>query len=424
MKIFAELGALLEKRWRERNFDETVFPALAAAALREVDPATQISVWDVAAWAMREPVLPAQRDLAGSFGEPPVTLFDSSRFHIDVYFWLQSTTAIHQHGFCGAFQVSHGGSLHSSYRFAQRERINFHCALGDLTLDRTEWLQVGAIKEIRGGSAFIHALFHLENPSATIVVRTNGLPLALPQFSYHKPFLALDPFFDDATFVKKRQFVGMLLNTRRPDADKLITELLENSDFHSAAEMLRFLQSILRNDGGGGGDAASQQNIRQNERFEHYLATTQQKFPQWAGILPAVFAEQQREFEIQRRRNFVTDANHRFFLALLLNVPDKKQILELVGERASEQNPLETILDWFDELGRTRISGTTENALGIADFNDQYSFVLEKMLDGKSLEEIEREISAEFSPAQAAEVKHQHETLQSSPLFSALWLTE
>ncbi len=134
MKEFAELGALIERRWRERNYDEVTFPEIAAEALREADLPSKVSAWNIAEWAMREINLPEQRDLYASFGEPPITLFNSSRFHIDIYFWLQGTTAIHQHGFCGAFQVLLGGSLHCHYDFEQHERINFHCAVGKTNL--------------------------------------------------------------------------------------------------------------------------------------------------------------------------------------------------------------------------------------------------------------------------------------------------
>jgi hypothetical protein len=418
MKQFAELGAFIEQRWRERQFDENVFPALAAAALKEFNPAAQVSAWDVAAWAMREPTLPQQRDLQANFGDPPVTLFNSSRFHIDVYFWLQSTTAVHQHGFCGAFQVLLGGSLHSSYQFTEHERVNFHCAIGEIRLKNAEWLKIGDIKEIHGGNAFIHSLFHLENPSATIVVRTHSLPLGLPQFSYYKPSLAHDPFFDDATFIKKRQFVSMLLNTRNPNADALILELLETADFHTAAEFLLVLKSNL---GFQNNAVKTPQADEQKRRFDAFLTAVQNKFPQWAEVLPAVFAEQERQLEITRRRSFVVASNHRYFLALLLNIDDKERVFELVKERVPEQNPLETILDWFDELGRTRVAGTNENALGIEDFSDQYTFVLEGMLKGKTADEIENEIRAEFSEAHAAAVKHQFSVLKNSPLLQSLW---
>lgn len=422
MKEFAELGALIEKQWREQNYDEIAFPEIAAKALKAIDLPSKISAWEVLEWALRETYLPEQQDLHASFGEPPITLFNSSRFHIDIYFWLSGTTAIHQHGFCGAFQVLLGGSLHCHYNFEQYERINFHCATGKTNLKSVEWLRPGYIKAIKAGKNYIHSLFHLENPSATVVVRTNTLPLNPPQFSYFKPALALDPFFSDATFVKKRQIVAALLNTRTANADALINQLIESLDLHLTIEMLRFLQTNLAFNRS---DFASTQNNVQRERFNKFFQTAVNRHERLSDILPAVFEQQEREFEIIRRRGFVTNADHRYFLALLLNVEGKKRILPLVHERIPEQDPIETVLDWVDELGRTRIAGTNDNSLGIKDYNDVYAFVLEGMLKDKTVAEIKTEALANSGDAQSneleANIEQYYLTVENSPIFASLW---
>jgi len=59
----------------------------------------------------------------------------------------------------------------------------------------------------------------------------------------------------------------------------------------------------------------------------------------------ALFSDEGRS---QPRRN-------RFFLALLLNVTNREKVLELVQQRYPNQEPVETILDWVEELGRTRV---------------------------------------------------------------------
>jgi len=56
-------------------------------------------------------------------------------------------------------------------------------------------------------------------------------------------------------------------------------------------------------------------------------------------------------------RNSIEDVEHRFFLALLLNVPEREKLLELIGERFPG-NPLKTIARWASELIRTTESGT------------------------------------------------------------------
>ncbi len=70
------------------------------------------------------------------------------------------------------------------------------------------------------------------------MVRTEKSPLFLPQFAYYKPYLAIDPFFADDTTTKKLQTISASLNLKRPDADLLITELLEKSDFQTSFSVL------------------------------------------------------------------------------------------------------------------------------------------------------------------------------------------
>ncbi len=83
---------------------------------------------------MDQTVLPEQKDPRASFGDPPITLYTAPRFHVDVYFWFEGTTAIHQHGFAGPFQVLHGSSIHSWYEWERREVVNTFTETGDMTL--------------------------------------------------------------------------------------------------------------------------------------------------------------------------------------------------------------------------------------------------------------------------------------------------
>jgi hypothetical protein len=421
MKEFSKLGAIIRQRWQAVSYDENLFPEIAADGLREADLPSKLTAWDVAQWALRETTLPVQHDLTARFGEPPLTVFHSARFRIDIYFWLQSTTAIHQHGFCGAFQVLLGGSLHSHYNFQQHERINFHCATGKIELNSAQWLKPGEIKAITAGANYIHALFHLDNPSATIVVRTNNLPLAQPQFEYLKPNLALDSYFEDADFARKKQLALMLVKAGKPESENLIAEFLQTLDFHTTIDALLLLHRALNFAANKDAPAA----VRAREQFSRLLEIAARRHTALCEILPPVFEQQEREFEIVKRRDFVTNPNHRYFLALLMNLDGSANILPLVKERAPEQNAIETVLDWIDELGRTRIQGTNENALGIADYNDDYAFVLEGMLQNRQPKDIAAKIKSELPASYAAEltpkIGNYYQTLKNSPIFQPFW---
>ncbi len=420
--MFRKLWSEVEKRWLEKNYNEEIFPEIAAEALREFDLPSKISVWDVVNWTLGETELPVQRDLAGKFGDPPITIYNSPRFHIDVYFWLEATTAIHQHSFCGAFQVLHGSSIHSNFQFETHERVNFFTALGELSLKRVELLNVGQIREIFAGERFIHSLFHLDYPSATVVIRTHRSDMFLPQFNYYKPSLAIDPFFEDPTTTKKLQTMAMMFRLKHPDADKLLNEFLSTADFQTTFTFLSSARYLLQ------GNQIEQMFRKENSqnRLAEFFAIAEKRHGSLAAYFPKIFAEQQRLSEIVERRNFVSDAEQRFFLALLLNVDGKDKILGLVKERFPEKDARETVLDWIYDLSQTRIVNTgNTNALGIEDFGDDDLFVLECLLKDFSTDEMKQNLREnypdDYAEKLAPTLEKRSESLKNATIFQALF---
>ena len=243
---------------------------------------------------------------------------------------------IHQHAFCGTFQVVLGSSLHSHYEFERQEAVNQFTEIGALTLENCEFLQVGDVRPILAGRSFIHALFHLDQPSATIVVRTHRSPLHLPQLDYRKPFLAIAPFYEDPTTAKKLQTVSMLMRAKRPETDRIIAEWLEHADFQTTFAILSSVKNLLRNN-----SLEQLFNAQSAEsRWGKLFAVGRRRHGSLADILPEVFENQQQISEIVNRRGYITNAEHRFFLALLLNVEGKGRIFSLVRQRFPEHEPL------------------------------------------------------------------------------------
>jgi hypothetical protein len=393
MDFFQTLGEKVEQLWRDKNFDETIFPVIAAEALESAGLPDKISVWDVIEWTLKQNVLPDQRDLHGRFGDPPITLYNSTRFHIDLYFWLEGTTSIHQHGFCGAFQVMHGSSLHSHYEFNSHDQVNVFTEIGEMNLLTVDFLEVGMVRKILAGRQYIHGLFHLDHPSATIVVRTHKIPVALPQYSYYKPSLAIDPFFDEPNTIKKLQCLSALFRTNHPNTDKIISNLLEESDFQTTFTVLSTVNDFLQSN-----QLEQMFNTGSSEkRFEALMEIVRKRHGNRAEVFPKIFAHQEKVNEIIKRRNFVKEPEHRFFLALLMNVEGKQRILSLVRKRFPEADPIEKILDWTFDLAQTRVLGLNlPNALGIADFGDLDLFILENILKDKSDEELRTALITEY----------------------------
>lgn len=383
MEIFQKLGAEVETLWRQKNYNEDLLPEIAAKALTEFDIPSKMSPWEIVTWLMNQTELPGQQDLMGRFSDVPVTIARFPRFHIDVYFWYNSTTAVHQHGFCGAFQVFEGSSIHSTYKFDPQIRINHYLELGDLRLQNVELLEKGGVRKIQDGRKFIHALFHLDNPSVTLIIRTpKSQPLSLPQFSYMQPGLAIDPFFEEPNFIKKLQTAKMLLHLKRDDADEQIANFLKNSDAQLSYVILSNLKHLFSN-----------ANIEQvfgveknSDRFDNLIKIVRAKHGEIATTFTDAIYEQEKIGEISHKRSIVTDAELRFFLAILMNVSEKQKVFSLIKERFPDSEPIDKALDWTFDLSNTKVLGANvTNALGISDFDDNDLMALEFML--KDLDE-------------------------------------
>ncbi len=415
MELFNRLGDQIEQQWRDADYDELKLPAIAKAKLAEHELPSKLTPWDVLAWTMLQPELPRQEDPNSNFGEPAITVYSGARFHIDVYFWFTGTTATHQHGFSGAFQVLAGSSIHSWYNFVSEDYVNVFMEFGRMDLKLCELLQVGDVQEITAGREYIHALFHLDDPSVTIVVRTRKSPMFLPQYSYLKPHLALDPFYSQDSMNKKVQSMAAMLKAKRPDADEMIGQMLAESDIQQTYHLIQNLRAMLRTD-----KVKQMFNVENFEgRFEALFAISKQRHGERAERLLEVLERQDKMMAVVHRRDYVTDPALRFFLAVLLNVEGRENIYKLIKQRYPDADPQDKVLDWVFDLANTRVMGVEPpNALGIEAFGDLDVLILEEMLNGKDAAAISESITAQGGKAD--DLNERLERIKASPLLDRL----
>ncbi len=418
MELFQKLGTLIENRWRAENYSELLFPDIAAEALAEADLPSKVDPWEIIRWVHSAITLPEQKDVPGRFGNPPITLFAGPRFYIDVYYWLDGTTSIHQHAFTGAFQVLLGSSIHSHYNFREDRILNEHFSVGEITLNSVDLLKVNDIKQIRPGRQYIHSLFHLDRPSATITIRTEHTPSSALQYDYRKPYFAVNPFFQNATMIKKLQTLGLLFGMKHKEVDSMIGDLIASSDFHTTYFILMDAALHLRNN-------QMEELFGLSTGKDRFNTLTEQARVVHGDLVDkflAVLDEQERQQNIIQRRGSITGEEHRFFLALLLNIDNREKILELVKQRFPEVDPVEKILDWVEELGQTRVVGSKEaNALGIEGFDHNGLFVLEYLIRGVPLDQIHQH-AASNQGLQSAGVQATIDRLISSQMFKSMFV--
>lgn len=337
---FAELGRAVLARWKAANFSLAAFPDIACEFLAERPPVENIDVADLIRDFLLDDDQPFQT--ASGFGQPELIVFDHPRFYIQVLFWLDGTTDIHQHEFSGAFHVLSGSSIHSEFDFENVRPITAHFRLGDLRLRGTQLLETGTTVPIVSGPGCIHALFHLDTPSVTVVVRTRTDPGTGPQFTYLPPHVALDPVQDDALTMRRKQLLDALEMIGDPSYLPLVLDIIGESDLERGFFILQNGVGHLRAIGGWD---------------EVWTLFAQKHGAAAAQILPTL-EEINRRDGLVALRSYLEDVEHRFFLALLLTVPDQGEVLEMVANRIPG-DPLETIRRWAEELSEFAESGTS-----------------------------------------------------------------
>ena len=376
MEAIRAIGELIEAAWRSQNYDHAVFAELARVTLEEAAPHRSFAIEELIRWLHKADQIPRQT-IETTFGEPPVTLFAGRRFFIEALFWLDGTTAIHQHGFSGAFQVMHGESIHTRFSFEPKRMINAHLQFGELRAAPPEWLRRGATREINSGDDLIHSLFHLERPSVTLVVRTHFDSGAPPQYSYLRPGIAVDRFYRDERLPRLLQLFAVAHDCGFPERAQLVAEFLESADLHSAVLLLERLAFVAP------------------DQFDAMLALLRKRDPESAATLAAAFGEVRRQQLVTQWRRQVHAPEHRFLLALLLNVSGRDEILRLVSERVPMRDPIDQVITWLGEMSPPDQAGEARNPLSYH-LGGVELRILRHLLARQSVEEIIASLDAEF----------------------------
>lgn len=352
---------------------------------------------------------PSQSDPNGDFGEPPVTLFHNGRLVIDLYPWFSSSTTIHQHGFSGVFCVLAGGSVHTRYSFHERDRIEARLRRGDLRSEVSERLAVGDARPIHSGDALIHGLFHLEHPSFSIVLRNTTDPDRQPQFQYFRNGLAIDPFHDPIELRRPLQILAAVHRIDPARYVELSSEFVEQRPAYDTFQLLMRHQPLLEK------DVALREQVQ---------ALVRKRWGELADTMLAALEDRRRTRAFNKLREKITDPDHRFLLALLLNVPRRRDVIALVQRSYPDGSAVERLTRWVLEL-------TQHPELGVR-FTETQLAVLQAYLstetdadqqpdpDAAVLEVLARTFQRSDLDRQVAHLRRFRETIRTQTLFSSL----
>jgi len=369
--FFQKLGNAVLMRWKQENFSLEKFPGIAMDELRNNPPASHVDLEKFLRAFLLDDSQPSQTE--SGFGEPEIIVYENPRFYIQLLFWMDGTTAIHQHEFSGAFHVMSGSSIHAQFEFEKDTAITPHFRVGDLRMREISLLETGCTVPIVSGRSCIHSLFHLDTPSITAVVRTQHDPGTGPQFNYLPPHVGYDPVFSDPLTLRRRQVLDVLEQIQDPAYLDLVLEMIQELDFERGFHTLQSCMGHLRDSGA----------------WESVYAAFQKKHGALALGIESTLDECGRRDRIKAMRARISDPEHRFFLALLLNVRTRGDLFSLVAQRFPEESVVDVIIRWSEELleetdcGVAILDAVFPQELDI-DFDDQpgvFLAALRKILD-------------------------------------------
>ena len=329
---FKKLGRTVLERWRQQNFSLEVFPELARIAIDEAPPSENVDIEEMIYEFLANDEQPFQSE--SGFGQPELVAFNDTRFYIQILFWMEGTTEIHQHEFSGAFHVMQGSSVHSEFDFVGARSVTPHIRIGDLRMKQIDLLETGRTIPITSGRECIHSLFHLDTPSVTVVIRTHHDPGTGPQYNYLPPHIAINPLHADALTTRRKQLLDVLETLDHASYAKIVSEMVESLDFERGFNILRHAMA----------------HLQVLDEWEPVLAIFQKRHGELAKGVSDTLAECLRRETITQMRYHIENPDHRFFLALLMNVQNRTDIHALITERFPDQPPIETILGWAEEL--------------------------------------------------------------------------
>ena len=398
MEFFRKFGDELERKWARSHYDHAVFADLATDALTRTLPSDHLSPMDVIRWVHETANLPPQDHLKDAFGEPPLCVYAGSEFYIEVLFWLEGHTSIHEHSFSGAFHVLEGSSIQAEYDFHERRKYSDYVATGDLVRKAATHLHKGDVTTIYTGRPTIHSVFHLDRPTTSVVVRTYSGSTRAPQHAYFRSGLAAD--LESITSKTKKRILTLRLLKRsdNPAFEEMAALFLRTADALSTCQFVAEMERDLPLS-----DLAALLGPHVDADLTRTLLATARTWKRDRWVRPLVHASR--------------DADRTHFLGLLLTIGDRDGILKLLGERYPGRDVAKLLVDWTTSLDIH--DGDVAPAL-----DETTRLVLRHVLEGRSggalLERLADDFDAEDVRALAPDLQELEGAIRRSFMFGPL----
>jgi len=239
-EIFNKVGKEIDSQWSKYEYKLNKFSDIAAENLIKINK-LQVPYKDILDLYFNKSFNVTQGH--NNFSQYQITLYNNDFFYIEALFWSSGTTTIHEHNFTGAFLVLEGSSLQAEYTYEVKNKISESMSFGNLALQDKKILEKKSIQKINLKSNFIHSIFHLENPSVTIVIKSKSKGIKLHQFNYNPCGLAISPFYNNLNINKFIKLYAITHSINPKLANDYLLEFIKNNE-DNFEMYIRFLLAI------------------------------------------------------------------------------------------------------------------------------------------------------------------------------------
>ena len=359
-EYFDRLGSEVDTMWSAVGRRPERLSGIASDVLTEVPVPDCLDATAVLDSLVRDDGMPIQRLPSDPFGQPPTVMYFNEGLEVQVLTWLDGSTVIHDHGFDGAFRVAQGSSLHVEYSFLPSESFaDGRLLIGELPMLSSEVLGIGDVRPIVSGAGFIHALFHLERPSLTIVVRNLSSETAVPQLEYRPPGMAFEDTRSEARLGMRLRGLQSLRRVDPDEADRAVRELVDTEDLWTGFRVIDFWFEQFGMDSG----------------LRGALDVLGPRYGSLIPVLEAMLDEHGRRRRIIQRRSMLDQQPHRLLMALVANLLGGSAIQSAVEAIFPEEDPGEKVIGLIEEMASPAYRGASGLNLGPAELDTLRSLI-------------------------------------------------
>jgi hypothetical protein len=227
------------------------------------------------------------------------------------------------------------------------------------------------------GAEFIHALFHLECPSLTIVVRNLSSETAAPQLEYRQPGLAFEDTRSEARLSMRLRGLRSLRRVDPDEADLAVRELVEAEDLWTG---FRVIDSWFEQFG-------------MNSALRGALDVLGRRYGPLIPVLEAMLDDHGRQKRIMQRRSMLDQQPHRLLMALVVNLPDGSDVQSSVEAIFPGEDSAQIVIGLVEEMASPAHRGASGFKVGPAELDTVRSLIQQGHM-GEAL----RELGLEWHP--------------------------